>query len=62
VSTNNIIAITPSAGTLGGENDAVLVTFRMKNGGTRTYRYEGMDALAVLNGSDPADLNGERVS
>lgn len=62
MSTNNIIAITPSARTLGGENDAVLVTFKMKNGGVRVYRYEGIDAIAVMKGSDPADLDVERVS
>jgi hypothetical protein len=56
MSTHNIIAIVPAS------EDAVLVTFKIKNGSTRTYRYEGMDALAVLNGSDPADLQGERVS
>jgi len=61
MSTENIIAIVPSAGTILGEDDAVLVTFRMKNGATRTYRYVGRDAIAVMNGSDPADLDGERV-
>lgn len=56
MSTHNIVSIVPAS------EDTVLVTFMMKNGGTRTYRYEGMDALAVLKGSDPADLQGERVS
>lgn len=61
MSTENITSIVPSAGTLMGEDDAVLVTFQMKNGGTRTYRYTGKDAIAVMKGSDPADLDGERV-
>jgi hypothetical protein len=55
MSTSNIVAIVPVS------EDAVHVIFKLKNGSTRTYRYEGMDALAVLNGSDPADLQGERV-
>jgi hypothetical protein len=55
MSTANIIAIVPVS------EDEVHVTFKMKNGATRTYKYEGMDALAVLTGSDPADLDGTRV-
>jgi hypothetical protein len=62
MSRSNIIATVPSVGTILGEDDSVLVTFKLKNGSTRTYKYTGADAIAVVTGSDPADLDGERVS
>jgi hypothetical protein len=55
MSTSNIVLIVPS------DDGSVVVTFKTKDGGLRRYRYTGMDAVAVLNGSDPADLQGERV-
>lgn len=41
---------------------AILVTFAVHGAeGTRTYRYEGEAAAAILAGSDPAGYEGERV-
>jgi hypothetical protein len=50
----NIISIVPVEG-------AVLVTFGLRNGETRTYSYTGANADLVLAGADPADLIGVRV-
>jgi len=42
--------------------DGVYVIFRCRDGSSRTYFYEGEDALAIIAGSDPANYAGVRVS
>lgn len=39
----------------------IVVTFQLRSGGTRSYRYDGEAAAAVLAGSDPSNYAGEPV-
>lgn len=55
MSTHNIVSKTPRG------SEEVVVTFYCKDGSLRSYLYKGADAIAVMMGSDPADLNGERI-
>jgi hypothetical protein len=54
MSTHNIQSRIP-------REDGVVVTFICKDGSLRRYLYKGQDAVAVMMGSDPADLSGERI-
>lgn len=37
------------------------VTFRLRNGSTRSYVYYGSDATAIMAGADPASYSGTEV-
>jgi hypothetical protein len=39
----------------------VLIAFELRNGDEKTFRFTGQDAVDVLNGEDPARLNGTEV-
>jgi hypothetical protein len=57
MSTGNILAILPA-----GE-DAIDVVFLVRGAeGSRTYRYTGAAAVAILAGSDPGEFDGVRVA
>jgi hypothetical protein len=56
VSRNNIgRPIVPSG-------QGITVTFALKNGETRSYRYEGQAALQILSGADPVHFSGDQVA
>lgn len=42
-------------------NASCLVTFTCHEGGTRTYRYTGSAATAIMAGDNPSDYQGELV-
>ena len=57
MSTANIISIVPVG------RDAVIVTFSTNHGtATASYLYAGLAAKAIMEGDDPADYSGTRVS
>ena len=43
------------------ELEGIIVTFQLRSGGTRSYKYYGSDAEAIMNGADPAGFAGEPV-
>jgi len=60
MSTNNILSRAPIE--VEGET-AVIVTFSVDHQtATRSYLYEGPEALAIIAGADPAQFSGERLS
>lgn len=50
-----------AAGIAANEAEGVVVTFQLRSGGTRSYRYDGEAAAAILSGADPAGFSGEPV-
>lgn len=55
MSTANIVTIT-------GNSREAFALFDCHGGGQRWYRFVDDDAVALLSGSDPAGLDGERVA
>jgi hypothetical protein len=54
-----------AAGALGGAlagGDAVDITFSSHRGSSRTYRYRGAAAVAIMGGDDPSKYPGERIA
>jgi hypothetical protein len=47
------------AGLAADELEGIVVTFQLRSGGTRSYRYSGDAAAAILGGADPAQFSGE---